>query len=88
MACWKVRTEEAGGPRWLAEDTAEEEASPSAAAGAEERGRRGRRRWRWQWRWRGEKRAGLGGGKAAEGVSSAWGRQAAMGEGGGAMVME
>jgi len=88
MACWKVRREEAGGSRWLAADTAEEEASPSAAAGAEERGRRGRRRWRWQWRWRGEKRAGLGGGKAAEGVSSAWGRHAAMGEGGGAMVME
>jgi len=84
MACWKVRREEAGGSRWLAADTAEEEASPSAAAGAEERGRRGRRRWRWQWR--GEKWAGLGRGKAAEGVSSAWGRQAAMGEG--AMEME
>jgi hypothetical protein len=82
MACWKVRTEEAGGPRWLAantEEEEEEEAPPSAAAGAEERGGRGRRRWR------GEKGAGLGGRKA-EGVSSAWGRQAAMGEGGGAMM--
>lgn len=81
MACWKVRTEEVGDPHWLAADTAEE-ASPSAAAGAEDRGRRGRRRWRV------EKRAGLGGGKA-EGVSSAWWRQATTGEwreGGGAMV--
>jgi hypothetical protein len=72
-----------GDPHWLAADTAEGEgeASPSVAAGAEDRGRRGRRRWRV------EKRAGIGGGKA-EGVRSAWWRQAAMGEwrqGGGAM---
>jgi hypothetical protein len=80
MACWKVRTEEAEEPRWLAADTAEEEveASPSAAAGAEEdRGRRGRRRLRWRG---GQKLAEDGGGKAEGAVSSGVCRRAAVGE--------
>lgn len=89
MACWKVRTEEAEEPRWLAADTAEEEveASPSAAAGAEEdMGRRGRRRLRWRG---GQKRVEAGGGKVAGTVSSGVCRRAAVGErsgGGGAII--
>lgn len=89
MACWKVRTEEAGEPRWLAADTAEEvEASPpSAAAGAaeEDRGRRGRRRVQWRG---GQKRVEAGGGRAEGAVRC---RQAAVGErrgGGGAIIIK
>jgi hypothetical protein len=83
MACWKVRTEEAEEPRWLAADTVEEvEASPSAA----DRGRRGRRHGRWRGA---QKRMEAGGSKAEGAVSSGVCREAAVGErrgGGGAII--